>query len=297
VGRRNVFIVGVVVGALVGGAAVAVAAIPDTTTGVISSCLKVKDGTVRIIDAQAGKRCSKEETLLAWNKQGPEGPAGATGPAGPAGAPGATGPAGPVGPVSNCNGFPHADIDWHGCDLHGANLSGAHLGGANLTGANLAGADLSNADLTNANLTSADLTSANLSGSLRTGIVWSATTCTDGTTSDVTPNCAVVEAISEVFSSSSIYLGGGNYVWWTITLHDPNAMLPGWIFARLCPPDVTSPQAAYCTGATLYQSGNATDASYTALFIVSAGAPLGNWKPYYWFGNVNRWGASRVTLY
>jgi hypothetical protein len=78
VGRRNVFIVGVVVGALAGGAAVAVAAIPDTTTGVITSCLKVKDGSVRIIDAQAGKRCSREETLLAWNKQGPEGPAGAS---------------------------------------------------------------------------------------------------------------------------------------------------------------------------------------------------------------------------
>jgi alpha-tubulin suppressor-like RCC1 family protein len=92
-----------VVGALAGGAAVAVAAIPDTTTGVITSCLKVKDGSVRIIDAQAGKRCSSGETLLTWNQRGQQGAQGvsgvpgAPGPAGPQGLPGVTGAQGPTG--------------------------------------------------------------------------------------------------------------------------------------------------------------------------------------------------------
>jgi hypothetical protein len=64
-------------------------------------------------------------------------------------------------------------------DLSGANLNGADLSGALLNGANLSGANLHGADLTGANLTGANLSGANL-----TGVVWSNTTCPDGSNSD-----------------------------------------------------------------------------------------------------------------
>jgi hypothetical protein len=64
-------------------------------------------------------------------------------------------------------------------DLSGANLNNADLSGALLNGANLTGANLHGAGLTGANLTGATLTGANL-----TGVVWSNTTCPDGTNSD-----------------------------------------------------------------------------------------------------------------
>jgi YVTN family beta-propeller protein len=63
-------------------------------------------------------------------------------------------------------------------NLKGANLKDAILVGANLTGANLQGANLSGADLTGANLTGANLKGANLKG-----VVWSNTTCPDGSNS------------------------------------------------------------------------------------------------------------------
>jgi hypothetical protein len=81
-----------------------------------------------------------------------------------------------------------------GCNLRGLNLTGAQLAGADLSGANLNGADLSGADLSGANLSGANLnkanlTGANLSGANVTGanfnkVIWSNTTCPDGTSSD-----------------------------------------------------------------------------------------------------------------
>jgi uncharacterized protein YjbI with pentapeptide repeats len=73
-------------------------------------------------------------------------------------------------PLTNCIGYPHTDIDWHGCDLHGANLSGARLDLADLSGANLEGADLTDAvvccgaNLSSANLVASRLQDANLVG-------------------------------------------------------------------------------------------------------------------------------------
>ncbi len=67
----------------------------------------------------------------------------------------------------------------NGAVLTGANLNGANLAGANLTGANLAGANLNGANLTGANLTGARLAGANLNR-----VVWSNTTCPNGTNSD-----------------------------------------------------------------------------------------------------------------
>jgi len=112
-------------------------------------------------------------------------------------------------PFTNCIGYPHGDVDWHGCDLHFANLNDARLFGADLHGANLfvagligadlRGADLSAAELRRANmfgafLFGADLTGADLTGTTLidadltdadlTGVVWDNTFCPDGTNSN-----------------------------------------------------------------------------------------------------------------
>lgn len=82
--RRNAARGGLVAGvlaAVVVIAGAALAAIPDSSSGVISSCLG-PTGNVRVIDAQAGQACTSPERPLAWNVKGPAGPAGPPGPAG-----------------------------------------------------------------------------------------------------------------------------------------------------------------------------------------------------------------------
>lgn len=94
-----------VLGAAVGAAATAIAAVPGSN-GVIDACYEVQsDGVtpvtgapnVRIIDPSAGQTCNpagapaQAEHALSWNVTGPAGPQGA---AGSPGAQGATGPAG-----------------------------------------------------------------------------------------------------------------------------------------------------------------------------------------------------------
>jgi uncharacterized protein YjbI with pentapeptide repeats len=89
----------------------------------------------------------------------------------------------------------NADLSYS--DFSHANLSGVDIGESNLTGVNFSSANLSNASpyrnwqLTN--FTSANFTNANLSGVLFikgmpgmvfTGVIWSNTTCPDGTNSD-----------------------------------------------------------------------------------------------------------------
>jgi streptogramin lyase len=72
-----------------------------------------------------------------------------------------------------------------GADLQDANLLGAQFQSyALLSLANLRGANLNGADLTGANLSGADLEGANLRKATLTGVVWSNTTCPDGTNSD-----------------------------------------------------------------------------------------------------------------
>ena len=65
-------------------------------------------------------------------------------------------------------------------DLKGANLTGANLRSANFSGASLSNVNLTNADLTDATITSSwGLKNENVSG-----VIWSNTTCPDGTNSD-----------------------------------------------------------------------------------------------------------------
>jgi hypothetical protein len=85
----------------------------------------------------------------------------------------------------------HADLtgaDLSGVTMPGSDLTGAHLAGADLTssvltGAHLAGAVLTSATVTGADLTGADLTGADFSAADVSGVIWSATTCPDGSLS------------------------------------------------------------------------------------------------------------------
>jgi hypothetical protein len=102
-----------VVGALAGAAATAIAAVPGDD-GAIHACYEVqRDGTtpvtgapnVRIIDPSAGQTCNPAgaagppEQALDWNVTGPPGPEGSAGSPGATGAPGAAGPQGASGPA------------------------------------------------------------------------------------------------------------------------------------------------------------------------------------------------------
>lgn len=63
--------------------------------------------------------------------------------------------------------------------VRNAELSGTDLSGANLTGVDMTGARLANVDFTGADLSGAILADAELEG-----VIWSGTTCPDGTNSD-----------------------------------------------------------------------------------------------------------------
>lgn len=67
-------------------------AIPNSSTGVITSCVKKQGGQVRFVDAQAGKKCKKSERKVTFNQTGQ---AGAPGPQGSKGAQGDKGERGP----------------------------------------------------------------------------------------------------------------------------------------------------------------------------------------------------------
>ena len=75
----------------------AIAAIPNSSSKVITGCFLKTSGTLRVIDKQAGKACKTTETELFWNQQGPKGDIGLTGPAGPKGDAGSNGAAGAPG--------------------------------------------------------------------------------------------------------------------------------------------------------------------------------------------------------
>ena len=92
---------------------------------------------------------------------------------------------------ANISGSNFAGAQAQGAFLNGANLSGANLSGANLTGAILIGANLTGANLSGANLTGANLTGATSAGANLGGVVWSNTTCPDGTNSNAHGNTCV----------------------------------------------------------------------------------------------------------
>jgi hypothetical protein len=86
--------------AAVGVVSVATGAIPSGSDGVINACYS-SDGSLRVIDKDAGKTCNKGWTELSWNQTGPQGPQGLPGQNGEVGAPGPQGPQGDQGPPGN----------------------------------------------------------------------------------------------------------------------------------------------------------------------------------------------------
>lgn len=78
--------------ALTAGAFGAAFAVADSSSPVISACVRHTSGVFYAADP-----CRPRDTRLSWNVAGPPGPAGVAGPAGPAGPAGATGPQGPPG--------------------------------------------------------------------------------------------------------------------------------------------------------------------------------------------------------
>ena len=80
--KRRVIVLAVVAALLAAGAAYAT--IPDSN-GVIHGCSANKDGSLRVIDLDAGQSCGTKESPLDWNTKGPAGPQGPIGPIGPQG--------------------------------------------------------------------------------------------------------------------------------------------------------------------------------------------------------------------
>lgn len=83
------------------GVSTAIAAIPDSGTGVYTSCVSSSGvsglRTVYMIDKQAGNNCPSGYDQKQWNQAGPIGATGPIGPQGSMGIPGPTGPAGAKG--------------------------------------------------------------------------------------------------------------------------------------------------------------------------------------------------------
>jgi hypothetical protein len=101
-----------------------------------------------------------------------------------------TSPALPVGPdLSNVTLLPTTVLE--GSALRGADLSGATLVEVSLKNADLSEADLSKANLSRSDLSGANLVGADLSGATLDGVLWSATTCPDGTVSDASAGTCI----------------------------------------------------------------------------------------------------------
>lgn len=93
------------VGLLIMVSGLASASVP-AANGVITGCYERKNGNkgseLRVIDVDAGQKCSSKDQQITWNQTGPAGapgPAGAQGIPGPIGPQGAQGEPGPIGPA------------------------------------------------------------------------------------------------------------------------------------------------------------------------------------------------------
>lgn len=90
--RRRLLLPALIATVLAATTVTALAAIPNTSTGVIDGCSKSggapsglltpSKGSLRVIDSEAGERCRSGETPIQWNQQGRKGDPGQPGPAG-----------------------------------------------------------------------------------------------------------------------------------------------------------------------------------------------------------------------
>jgi hypothetical protein len=93
--RRGIRMLVVATAILAGATGIALATIPGSD-GVIAGCYEKRTGLLRVIDAEAGKKCFSFETPISWSQRGPKGDAGVAGPIGPRGERGPAGPAATV---------------------------------------------------------------------------------------------------------------------------------------------------------------------------------------------------------
>src|SRR6478672_5476900 len=76
------FLAGALCATCLVGAGAAIAAIPSSATGDFTGCVAKSNGATRIIDYQAGKRCTAKENTVDWAQTGPQGTPGPPGPSG-----------------------------------------------------------------------------------------------------------------------------------------------------------------------------------------------------------------------
>ena len=69
-GNRAVtgFVVGVIATMTIAGGGVAIASIPSSSTAKFTGCVAKTGGALRVIDAQAGKKCKSTEKAISWSK-------------------------------------------------------------------------------------------------------------------------------------------------------------------------------------------------------------------------------------
>jgi len=60
------FVAGIAVAGLVAGTGAAIAAIPSSTTATYTGCVAKSSGALRVVDAQAGKKCTSKEKTISW---------------------------------------------------------------------------------------------------------------------------------------------------------------------------------------------------------------------------------------
>lgn len=70
--NKKLAAIGGAVALLAGGATVATAAIPDSTSGEVTACYTTTGGQVRLIDKENGASCHSYETEVAWPSEAPE---------------------------------------------------------------------------------------------------------------------------------------------------------------------------------------------------------------------------------
>ena len=105
--RRRLWLLGLVLALVASAGGIAYAAIPGAG-GTITGCYKT-NGSLRVIDAEAGQTCTSSEQQLTWNQTGPQGPEGPQGPTGPTGPPGPPGPSGALGDLFHSQRFATVD--------------------------------------------------------------------------------------------------------------------------------------------------------------------------------------------
>jgi hypothetical protein len=96
VSKRATHLALIVTGLLLGVSAIAYATVPSSG-GVISGCYEKRTGLLRVIDTEAGKKCTTFETPISWNQKGEQGLQGIQGERGPAGERGPQGESGKLG--------------------------------------------------------------------------------------------------------------------------------------------------------------------------------------------------------